>query len=137
MGSSYKQCRINFNCDDPKEMAAYEHFKSFGRKATEYVVKLIVADLNGIYEEQNSSQGTVSNDVMERLNKIEARLSILEDSKDSINNYDDTETSSVAKETNFVQTVSDSSVQVLEEDKNINDVIPMIPADVAARLGGF
>ncbi len=136
--SNYKQCRINFNSDDPSEMAAYEHFKSLGRKATEYVINLILADLSGESKNLSVPQVNISNDIIERFNKIETRLSVLEESKVSANESAEIDISSKAEDNSALQAVPDSEpIQEVPEDEENEDVIPMIPADVAARLGGF
>ena len=136
--SEYKQCRINFNCDDSNEMIAYEKFKSLGRKATEYVVDLILADLSGKTKEPLVSQVNISNEVIERLNKIETRLSVLENNNTSVNKDAEIEISSKMEKNNSVPQTdpNPTSTQDIEEDDNSNS-IPTIPADIAARLGGF
>lgn len=135
--SEYKQCRINFNCDDSNEMIAYEKFKSLGRKATEYVVDLILADLSGKFKDSSTSQSITSNELIEKINKLEERLSVLEESKFSANQNAEIKNFSKEIEESNLQTDSEPQPikEVTENDKN--DVIPMIPADVAARLGGF
>ena len=135
--SEYKQCRINFNCDDSNEMIAYEKFKSLGRKATEYVVDLILADLSGKFKDSSTSQSITSNELIEKINKIEERLSVLEESKFSANQ--NAEIKNFSKEIEESNLQMDSEPQPIKEvtENDKNDVIPMIPADVAARLGGF
>lgn len=136
--NNYKQCRINFNSNDPEEMAAYEHFKSLGRKATEYVINLILSDLSGEKKEPLVSQVNISNEVIERLNKIETRISILEKTNTSVNKDAEIEPSSKMEEDSTFKSAPDPApIQEVTEDEDKSDVIPMIPADVAARLGGF
>lgn len=128
---SYKQCRINFNSDDPNEMVAYEHFKSLGRKATEYIVKLILADLSGDVETFEAHDNIALQEVINRLEKIESRLSVLEGDSDSVELQAVLEPQ---KEEGNIKAVSDPLSSTPEHENNEG---PAIPPDLAARLGGF
>lgn len=148
----YKQLRISFISDNDNEIIAYEHLKRLGRKSSQYMINLILADLNGESASINQLSEDTSyydslknelNTVKERLirtenqySELNKRLTLIENNHKKAEITEKDNKSPEQKESDVVLSTSASEDEIPEYDDSMND-IPKIPADLAARLGSF
>lgn len=134
---AYVQSRINFNADKEEDMRAYEHLESFGRKRTQYIIRLILADLEGKdirSETFNPSEREVDK-LKQSVSELENRVTVLEkrlgDSTHKVIAEQPSKQDDVENIDSYENEGDDfSSLENYAEDE-------VIPPDLAARLGSL
>lgn len=142
----YIQLRIHFNPNSDKDMEIYRHLEKMGRTRSNYILNLVNADMTGEITKISNvdiNSASVKDDtllaVLAELKDLKTRISNLETLKpvestirETVSNESDNKVVDMTK-------IEEKDEPIAEDKESEEDafVPPVIPPDLAARLGNY